>query len=83
MDPLEVGADGCGLNNDGDAETENLSDGSGGVAAEVMMQRMELGGLTLWFYRGDGCEETNRPPRSPRLPRPITMSRHGACARNL
>ena len=67
MDPLEVGVDGCGLNGDEDAEAGNLSDGSGGVAVEVKMQCMEPGGLTLWFYRGDGCEETNRPPRSPCL----------------
>ena len=68
MDPLEAGADGCGLNGSGDEEAGNLSNGSGGVAAEARMQRMELGGLTLWFYRGDGSDETNRLPRSPCLP---------------
>ena len=54
--------------------------GYGGKDAGV---RIKPRGLTLWFFRGDMCEETNRPPRSPRLPRPVTTSRHGACARNL
>ena len=63
------GADACGLNGDGDAEAGNLSDGSdGGMATEARMQRMELERLTLWFHRGNGREETNRPPRSPCLP---------------
>ena len=63
------GADGCGLNGGGGVEAGNLSNGGGdGMAAEARMQRMEPKGLTLWFYRGDGCEETNRPPRSLRLP---------------
>jgi len=37
MDPLEVGADGCGLNDGEDAEAENLSDDGGGVAAGAWM----------------------------------------------
>ena len=44
MDPLDVGADGCELNGDGDAEAGNLSIGSGGVAVEARMQHMEPGG---------------------------------------
>ena len=83
MDPLEVGADGCGLNGGGDAEVGNLSDGGSGVATEARMQCMEPKGLTLWFYRSDGCEETHRPPGSPCLPRPVTTSRRGARAHNL
>ena len=38
MDPLEVGADGCELNNSEDAEAGNLSIGGNGVATEVRMQ---------------------------------------------
>ena len=38
MDPLEVGADGCELNDGGDAEAGNLSVGDGGVATKVRMQ---------------------------------------------
>ena len=69
MDPLEVGADGCGLNSGRYVEAGNLSDGGGGsVSMEAMMQCMEPRGLTLWFYRGDGCEETNRLPGSLCLP---------------
>ena len=70
MDPLEVGVDGCELNGSGDAEAGNLSVGDGGVAVKVRMQamRMKRGGLTFWFYRGDGCEETNCSPGSPCLP---------------
>ena len=52
------GADGCGLNDGGDAEEENLSDGGSGVAAEAGMQRMEPGGLTLWFLGVTGARKT-------------------------
>ena len=38
MDPLEVGADGCELNDGGDAEAGNLSVGGSGVATEVRVQ---------------------------------------------
>ena len=49
MDPLEVGADGCELNDDRDAEAGNLSDwwwqcGCGGKDVDM---RMKHGGLTL------------------------------------
>ena len=30
---------------------------------------METWGRIPWFYRGDGCEKSNRPPRSLGLPR--------------
>jgi hypothetical protein len=35
---LEVGADGCELNDGRDAEARNLSVGGGGMAAEVRIQ---------------------------------------------
>ena len=38
MNPLDVGADGCGLNGGGDAKAGNLSIDGGGVAAEARMQ---------------------------------------------
>ena len=38
MDPLEVGVNGCELNDGGDAEVGILSVGGGGVAAKVGMQ---------------------------------------------
>ena len=43
---------------------------------------MKPWGKTFWFYRGDGCEETNRPPRSLRLPRSVTTSHHEIGTRN-
>ena len=69
MDPLEVGTIGCGLDGSGDVEIGNPRRlVTTVVAVEAMMQGMEPRGRTLWFYRGDGCEKTNRSPRSPCLP---------------
>ena len=44
--------------------------------SDAKMRRRGTGprGRTPWFYRGDGCEKGNRPPRSPGLPR--APSRH-------
>ena len=50
------------------------------VDAKARRQGMEPWGQTPWFYRGDGCEKSNRPPRSPSLPRYTAVSRHGICA---
>ena len=45
---------------------------------DAKMRRRGTGprGRTPWFYRGDGSEKGNRPPRSPGLPR--VPSRHAA-----
>jgi len=45
---------------------------------DAKMRRRGIGprGRTPWFYRGDGCEKGNRPPRSPGLPH--APSRHAA-----
>jgi len=53
------------------------------VDANARRQSTKPWGQTLWFYRGDGCEESNRPPGSPCLPCSATTSRRGICARNL
>jgi len=52
------------------------------VDVKARRQSTEPWGRTPRFYRGDGCEKSNRPPRSPSLPRYTTTSRRGICARD-